>query len=321
MRKQPRRIVYRRSDRRAVAVIAVLVAVAIGVGAYLGFRHATSSTSPPLSSSVASPSAPVATEGRQSGGSTLYYKVAERTTELFVFDPNTADSTALLRLGLQPWQVCAIYKYRARGGTFSRPSDFARLHGLTAGQYRRLAPYIRIAPDFRPAAESVAAKPMAANSTTAANSKASQRGGSYGKAVARAASNKIGETDRIVLNTADTTQLMRVPGIGRHFARRIAAYGRRLGGYVSTDQLNEVRDFPADAKRYFVVSDPRPQSIKVNSTPTSQLARHPYMGYARAKAIAAYRRLHGNLSSLSQLGACAEFSPDDISRLAPYVEF
>lgn len=311
MSKQPRRIVYRRSDRKAVFVVFALVAVALGVGAYLGARHATSSSAPPDSTSVAGGSAPAAAKGRHTGGSTLYYKVEQRRAELFAFDPNTADSTALLRLGLQPWQVRAIYRYRARGGSFSRPTDFARLHGLTAGQYRRLAPYIRIAPDFRQAAETMAV----------AKSSPSLHGGGNRATSPRAASNKIGEADRIVLNTADTTQLMRVPGIGRYFARRIAAYGRRLGGFVSTDQLDEVRDFPAEAKRYFVVSDPHPQSINVNTTPTSLLARHPYMGYARARAIAAFRRLHGNLSSLDQLGACAEFSPDDISRLAPYVEF
>ena len=38
-----------------------------------------------------------------------YYKVPEKQYELFYFDPNTADSTQLLRLGLQPWQVRNIY--------------------------------------------------------------------------------------------------------------------------------------------------------------------------------------------------------------------
>ena len=59
--------------------------------------------------------------------SSSYYDVETHPHELFPFDPNTADSTALLRLGLQPWQVRAIYKYRARGGVYRQPSDFARL--------------------------------------------------------------------------------------------------------------------------------------------------------------------------------------------------
>ena len=46
----------------------------------------------------------------------------ERVVETFFFDPNTADSTMLLRLGLSPWQVRNIYKYRARGGRYHRPT-------------------------------------------------------------------------------------------------------------------------------------------------------------------------------------------------------
>ena len=38
----------------------------------------------------------------------LYYKVEGTVHELFPFDPNTADSTQLLKLGLQSWQVRSI---------------------------------------------------------------------------------------------------------------------------------------------------------------------------------------------------------------------
>ena len=81
-------------------------------------------------------------------------------SELFVFDPNTADSTQLLRLGLQRWQVRNIYSYRRNGGIYRRPEDFARLYGLTVGQYERLAPYIRIGRKYRPASEVLAVQPV-----------------------------------------------------------------------------------------------------------------------------------------------------------------
>jgi len=82
-----------------------------------------------------------------------YYAVPVRKVERFPFDPNTADSTQFLRLGLQPWQVRNIYKYRAKGGIYREKEDFARLYGLTVKQYRELEPYIRISGDYRPAAE------------------------------------------------------------------------------------------------------------------------------------------------------------------------
>ena len=60
------------------------------------------------------------------------YALPSRKVETFCFDPNTADSTQLLRLGLQPWQVRNIYKYRAHGGVYQCKEDFAYVYGLTA---------------------------------------------------------------------------------------------------------------------------------------------------------------------------------------------
>lgn len=54
---------------------------------------------------------------------------------------------------------------------------------------------------------------------------------------------KIKAGEHIVLNTADTTALKTVPGIGSYYARKIIAYGQRLGGYVSVDQLDEIEGF------------------------------------------------------------------------------
>ena len=68
--------------------------------------------------------------------------------QLESFDPNSADSVKLLSLGLPPWIVRNIYKYRAHGGVFRTPEDFARIYGLTAMQYKRLKPYIHISDDF-----------------------------------------------------------------------------------------------------------------------------------------------------------------------------
>ena len=51
---------------------------------------------------------------------------------------------------------------------------------------------------------------------------------------------KIKAGEHVVLNTADTTVLKTVPGIGPYYARKVVEYGERLGGYVSVDQLDEI---------------------------------------------------------------------------------
>lgn len=233
------------------------------------------------------------------------YDGAIARPERFPFDPNTADSTQLLRLGLRPWQVRAVYRYRAKGGVFRRPSDFARLYGLTAGQYRELEPYIRISADYQPAAEV------------------------YGRREAPATVNrdtirypvKLKATERVMLNTADTAELKRVPGIGSYYAREIVYYRKRLGGFCDASQLMEIEGFPASALHYFTVQPGETQKLNINKLTLNQLKRHPYMGYFRAKEIVDYRRLKGPIHSLRELSLLRDFTSDAIVRLEPYVTY
>jgi DNA uptake protein ComE-like DNA-binding protein len=229
--------------------------------------------------------------------------------ERFPFDPNTADSTQLRRLGLQNWQIRNIYKFRAAGGIYRKPLDFARLYGLTVKEYRELEPYIRISSDYLPAATLV----KEASATTSAPRRDTMKVRHYPE--------KISEAEHIILNTADTTELMKVPGIGPYFARKIVAYGRRLGGYVSVSQLDEIEDFPVDSKRFFVIEGPAPQKLNVNKLSLNELKRHPYINFFMARTITDYRRLHGALHSLNDLRLTRDFPPEVIARLEPYVEF
>ena len=236
-----------------------------------------------------------------------YYATESKKVERFPFDPNIADSTQLLRLGLQPWQVRNIYKYRAKGGVYRRKEDFARLYGLTVKQYRELEPYIRISSDYLPAStlvdkrEPVEQEPVKRDTLR------------YPV--------KIQENEHVVLNTADTTQLKKVPGIGSYYARQIIRYGQRLGGYVNVDQLDEIDDFPKESKKYFVIVDAHPSRLNINRLTLPQLRRHPYINFFQAKAITDYRRLHGDIKSLNELRLDRDFPEEAIRRLEPYIEY
>ena len=234
--------------------------------------------------------------------------------ERFYFDPNTADSTQLLRLGLQPWQVRNIYKYRASGGIYRKPEDFARLYGLTVKQYRELQPYIRISDDYLPASTLLGKEKHSYHQVRdSVNQAVNHRDSHYPV--------KISESEHVILNTADTTILKTVPGIGPYFARKIVQYGERLGGYVSTDQLDEIEDFPQEAKRYLVINQPQVRKLNVNQLSLNELKRHPYINYYQAKDITDYRRLHGPLKSLNELRLLKDFPPAAIARLLPYVAY
>ena len=132
---------------------------------------------------------------------------------------------------------------------------------------------------------------------------------------------KIRKGEHVVLNMADTTALKTIPGIGPYFARKIVQYGERLGGYVSVDQLDEIEDFPLDAKDYLTIVNPSPRKLNLNRLSLNELKRHPYINYFQARAITDYRRLHGPLTSLDDLRLSKDFPQEAIDRLMPYVEF
>lgn len=295
-----------KSDRKVILTLLLVIIVALGIIFLTGGEGGEEIGN--SRDSLGSPR-----NSRNSGKAESYY-VAPREVERFAFDPNTADSTQLLRLGLQPWQVRNIYKYRAAGGIYRQPEDFARLYGLTVKQYRELEPYIRISKDYQPASTLVGKRNQGGRSFDSVKHHPSDRvNSSYPK--------KIGEGEHVVLNTADTTALKSVPGIGSYFARKIVQYGQRLGGYVSIDQLDEIENFPQEAKRFLVIEQAQPQKLNVNNLSLDELKRHPYINFYQAKAITDYRRLHGPLKSLNDLRLSKDFPPEAIARLLPYVAY
>lgn len=124
----------------------------------------------------------------------------------------------------------------------------------------------------------------------------------------------------IDLNTADTTLLKRVPGIGSSFARRIVKYRDLLGGYYVVEQLQEV--YGMDRERYnaiypyFTVGTAvRPLTITIDS-----ISYHPYLSWRHKRTL---RRLLEAEEPLdwSHLMATGDFTRDDSLRLAPYMPF
>ena len=301
-----------RNDRR-VAIAAVCVGVLALVGIWIGGENSPTSTQgdeETIDSSYSRESRLSRNSRETKDSSNSYYAVEGRAVERFPFDPNTADSTQLLRLGLQPWQVRNIYKYRAKGGIYRQKEDFAKLYGLTVKQYRELEPYIQISSDYQPAATLVETR----ESRDSRNS-SDTRDSSLRYPV------KIKENEHVVLNTADTTQLRTVPGIGTYYAKEIVRHGQWLGGYVSVDQLDEIEGFPQESKKYFVIQGASPKKLNVNKLDLQQLRKHPYINYYQAKTILDYRRLHGKITSLDDLRLSKDFPPEAIRRLEPYVEF
>lgn len=307
--------VMRESDRKALAFVVLLI-VSVTLTLYFSRQHSAVERANNRSGH------PVSAVKRGNGGAYGYAQpdvgfgdgsvAASRdglAARLFPFDPNTADSTTLLRLGLKPWQVRSIYKYRAHGGRFRKPEDFARLYGLTLAQYRRLEPYIRIEPEVM-AADVVG---RTAERRVEKREPATEQRRSYPEKLTL-------DDAKVDINTADTALLMRIPGIGPYFARRIVELRQRRKAFVEVDELLAIRNFPETALPYMTASHSFPP-LRINSMTLKELQAHPLLNYTQSRDIIALRRTSGPIRSVSDMALLRSFSPDQLSRIAPFIVF
>lgn len=298
----------RRSDRRVIFfLLAVFIIVSLALLVFHGKETMYTASGNDDSAAVGWRDYRHGYYDYRRGKGNKYYAVRGRTVSRFPFDPNTADSTELLALGLEPWQVRNIYKYRAKGGVFRKKEDFGRVYGLTNRQYRDLAPLIRIGSDYQPY--------MSRGYQNVPYDEAPD------SVPGRRFPAKLRQGERIDLNDADTVLLLKVPGIGSYFARQIVRKRKMLGGFYSVRQLLEIQDMPEEALPYFDVNPAKVHRLNVNKLSLVDLRRHPYINYYQAKAIVDYRRLYGEIHDMGQLKLMKYFTPDDFERLRHYIEY
>ena len=126
------------------------------------------------------------------------------------------------------------------------------------------------------------------------------------------------------LNTADTTELVLIRGIGPYKARRIVAYREELGGFYSPSQLcdERLKDLHLDTLiGSFIASPDSLRTIDVNTANAETLSRHPYLRYSQAKAIYHLRRKYVRLEGIDDLRHLSELDSAALSRLQYYLRF
>ncbi|MDR2843055.1 MAG: helix-hairpin-helix domain-containing protein [Candidatus Symbiothrix sp.] len=129
----------------------------------------------------------------------------------------------------------------------------------------------------------------------------------------------------IELNTADSTDLVKIPGIGAFFAKNILSYKKILGGYHRIEQLQEVHgmyeELYAKISPFLKVDASQVAAIPVNKASLNRLMAHPYIDFYQARAIVEVRKKKGQLSSIKDLQLLDEFTDNDWLRIAPYLDF
>lgn len=217
------------------------------------------------------------------------------------FDPNTADSVTLVEVGVPGWMARMMLKYRRKGGRYKAVDELQKIPYMTDSIFERLKPYVAI-------------------DTTLLPRDTIQTWQDSTRYVPRIKKDTI-----LDLNTADTTELQWLRGVGRYTAMQIVIYRDKLGGYVHVDQVEEIpgirRGERLDSiKMHLRCDSTEIRRIAINYASIRTMMRHPYMTYDQAEAVnkrAAYKRIKG-MDDLRKLGC---FTEDDLRKLEPYISF
>lgn len=194
---------------------------------------------------------------------------------LFPFDPNTADSSTLRRLGFSAKAAHGLINWRSKGKTFYKKEDLKGLYNLPEELYVRLDGYISIS---------------------------ATKDDKYPNTYAKQYDTEPAAVD---LNTTDSSTLVKLRGIGPTLAHKLIARRNALGGYLRHDQLMEVYKFP-DTTFYILKGKLiiRPELVKkmnLNTVTEARLSEHPYVGEKMAANIILYRNGIKQFNNVQQL--------------------
>lgn len=142
------------------------------------------------------------------------------------------------------------------------------------------------------------------------------------------ATRRSAKTDEMVeLNSADTTRLKQLRGIGSGYAKMIVSYREKLGGFYASEQLLEVYKFSDETykkiKHQLKVDTALIRKINVNTVTVKELKSHPYISYYQALSIVENRVLQPDMryNSLYDMVVDEDLKEEDILRVAPYLSF
>lgn len=223
--------------------------------------------------------------------------------ELFYFDPNTLSQEGWLRLGLREKTVNTIQNYLSKGGQFKKPEDLQKIYGLFPDDFKRIAPYIKIE------------APGEANTNKDFTEKASVENPSTKTYSAR--------YSVIDINSADTTALIALPGIGSKLATRIINFRDKLGGFYSVSQVAETFGLPDSTfqkvKQYLKLGTSSIRKININTATVDELKAHPYLRWAIANPIVAYRKEHGPFLKIDDIKKVMIVTDEVYNKIIPYL--
>ncbi len=203
-------------------------------------------------------------------------------------DPNLADFNQFLKFGFSSFQSKNIVGYRGKGGVFKTKTDLLKIYGIDSAFYYSIENHILI--EVADEMPTVKSSPVLVH---------------------------------IELNSADTTELMKLRGIGAAYANRIIKYRNLLGGFYSTSQLLEVYNFPEETYKNIEINISVDtlliKKVRLNFAEYPELLRHPYLNKNQVAAILKYRDKNGSFQEIIQLKTTGLIDSESFLKIRPYL--
>ncbi|NSW45861.1 MAG: helix-hairpin-helix domain-containing protein [Bacteroidales bacterium] len=207
-------------------------------------------------------------------------------------------------LGIKEHLAKTWINYTQKGGKFKTIDGLKKLWGMNDSIFNAIAPYLMLNTNDTP--------------TNLKNYSKSNDTPPYLKKAEK-------KIEMVELNTADTNQLIALPGIGNSFASRIIKYRNRLGGFYNKEQLKEIYGFNQELYEkispYIYVDVFEIKKVNINTGDYSTLIQNPYFTKEAVKAILQYRKKTGKINNADDLLIHQIVSEDEWNKLKWYVAF
>ena len=127
----------------------------------------------------------------------------------------------------------------------------------------------------------------------------------------------------INLNTADTTEFMKIYGVGAFYAKQIIRYREKLGGFFKKEQLFEVWKMTTEAygkiKDHVFISEKDVKRININSVTIEELKVHPYLKWNQANSIIKMRIQRNGFKNIEEIKESVLIDSETYEKLFPYL--
>jgi competence protein ComEA len=134
---------------------------------------------------------------------------------------------------------------------------------------------------------------------------------------------QVKQITQINLNTADTTEFMKIYGIGAFYAKQIIRYREKLGGYFTKEQLLEVWKMTPEAydkiKDHIFINEKDVKRIDINSVTIEELKAHPYLNWNKANSIIKMRIQRNGFKNIEELKESVLIDTETYEKLFPYL--